>query len=112
MAEGYKPKHINPPDLAQASKVASLVASEITPFTSAGGWYCVKGINYGYEGGSYAYIMNSSATEYLSTSTAPDGAYVRNVTSWLYFPKGAVFNARANFTDSNLSGIFFAPELN
>lgn len=112
MAEGYQSKHINPPDFASISKASELTATEVKEITSSGGWYSVRGINASVSGGCYAFILKSTSTNYLSGTSVPDGNYVRCVTSWLYFPKGQVFYARANFTDSNSSGLFFAPELN
>lgn len=100
------------PDMSQVTLSASLTSgAAAVAVTSVGGWYCVKAINRNGSGDCSAFILDSSNSTYLSASTSPASTFVRATTDWLYFPKGATFYARAFFTDSSESGLFFAPPM-
>lgn len=111
MAEGYKSKHINPPDLSNIARTA-LVSGDMTLVTSTGGWYCVRAINTGVSGPCSAFMLDENQVYYLQASEANEGMYRRATTSWVYFAKGVKFYARGIFTDDSLSGLLFANELN
>ena len=102
---------INPPDLANITRTA-LTSGTALEVTSTGKWYCVRSVNSDTVGSLYAYILDSTQTNYLSaTQGAASGNYQRCTTSWLYFPSGVKFYARGGFTDSAASGLLSAPPI-
>lgn len=100
---------INPPDFATIQKQA-LTSETPLNVTSVGGWYCVEAINKSTSGECSAFLTSQSLTTYYSASQGGTGTFLRATTSWLYFPQGFKFTARAFFTDAD-SGLFFASPL-
>lgn len=110
MATGIIKRTINPPDLANMERTA-LTSETPLNVTSAGGWYCVVAINKNTSGECSAFLANQALTTYYSASQGGNGTFLRTTTSWIYFPQGYQFAARAFFTDADSSGLFFANPL-
>lgn len=100
---------INPPDLANMQKTA-LTSGTALNVTSSGGWYCVIAINKNVSDICSAFLSNQNQTTYYSAAQGGTGTFLRSSTSWIYFPQGFKFAARAFFTDDD-SGLFFANPL-
>lgn len=111
MAEGYISKHINPPDIVNFTLAESLTTDVAKQIMSEGGWYQVRAINGATSGANGAFILSSDQTKYYYAMPTVEGNYKRTVTPPFYFPKGSYFCARAFFTDTDASGVFFTKEV-
>ena len=103
-----KSSFIKQPNFESIERTA-LTSTVATQFTSTGGWYAVRAINYDVSGANYAYILDSNNQYYLAAVSSQTGTYIRSVTPWVYFPVGKKFYARGGFTDATDSGLLYAP---
>lgn len=112
MASGKITRHINPPNIDAARKVLDCpLNGTIARLPNCEpGWYQIKAINTADSGKCSANMTDYSAANIYAMAYAGDGTYIRALTPWVYWENTTVC-ARVWATNSNDSGLFYAPPL-
>ena len=104
---------IPPPDFYNSVKKATpTLDGTITSFVADNdGWYQARAVNTNVSGQCETNICNANGGDVYSANYYPEGTYIRAPSTWMYYKSGQTIYYRIWATNSNYSGLFYAPSI-